>query len=125
MKTRLIAKTSIFALQVSEVWSILNKGVICTGTVLHCSGENKGGRMRSRQDQMINRLLMSFSFLESGDPRSVICTINGLPFTYEGTCTTIMNDRNLFVVARDISMFLMASLPNPLSLFKILYPQQY
>ena len=45
----------------------------------------------------------------SGDPRNLMCTINGLPTAYKGKCTSILNDKNMTIVARNIIMLLISA----------------
>ena len=50
----------------------------------------------------------------SGDPRNIICTVNGLSSSYNGTCAIVLNDKNYNVVARNITMLLIAAQLPPL-----------
>ncbi|KAI4209266.1 MAG: hypothetical protein L6R36_009540, partial [Xanthoria steineri] len=48
-------------------------------------------------------------FAASGDPRNLMSTVNGLPDTYGGTMTCVLNDKYINVVARNIVMLLIAA----------------
>ncbi|KAL8772813.1 MAG: hypothetical protein Q9209_002158 [Squamulea sp. 1 TL-2023] len=49
----------------------------------------------------------------SGDPRNLMFSISQLPITYKGACTSVLNDKNSNVVARNIVMLLLsAQLPH-------------
>ncbi|KAL8640808.1 MAG: hypothetical protein Q9226_008703 [Calogaya cf. arnoldii] len=52
-------------------------------------------------------------FAATGDPRNLMSTINGLPNTYEGKTTCVLNDKNLNVVARNVVMLLIAAQSPP------------
>ncbi|KAL8703599.1 MAG: hypothetical protein Q9201_003224 [Fulgogasparrea decipioides] len=52
---------------------------------------------------------LNLCFAASGDLRNVASSINGLPSTYDGNCTIVLNDKNDNVVARNITMLLMAA----------------
>lgn len=45
----------------------------------------------------------------SGDLRNVICSINELSSSYKDTCTIVVNDKNYNVVARNVTMLLLAA----------------
>ena len=50
----------------------------------------------------------------SGDPRNLMVSINALPTAYKGTCTSVLNDKNMNIVARNIVMLLMSAQLSPL-----------
>ena len=43
-----------------------------------------------------------------------MCSFNGLPASYNGTCSVVLNDKNYNVVARNITMLLLAAQLPPL-----------
>ncbi|KAL8792020.1 MAG: hypothetical protein Q9195_005361 [Heterodermia aff. obscurata] len=53
-------------------------------------------------------------FAASGDLRNMICSVNGLSNSYKGTCAIVLNDKNYNVVARNITMLLLAAHLPPL-----------
>ena len=59
---------------------------------------------------MLTRLLDS----ASGDPRNIMYSLNGLSNSYGGTCSIVINDKNYNVVARNITMLLLAAQMPPL-----------
>ena len=59
--------------------------------------------------ELVKSMLTFTSFVASGDPRNIMCSVNGLPATYEGICSIVVNDKNHNVVARNIVMILLAA----------------
>ena len=45
----------------------------------------------------------------SGDPRNLMVSINSLPTTYKSTCTSVLNDKNMGIIARNIVMLLISA----------------
>ncbi|KAI4280686.1 MAG: hypothetical protein L6R38_004262 [Xanthoria sp. 2 TBL-2021] len=64
-------------------------------------------------------------FAASGDPRNLMATVNGLPNTYEGTITCVLNDKNVNVVARNIVMLLIAAQLPPAEAAEIILHMWY
>ena len=56
---------------------------------------------------------LNLCFAASGDLRNVMKSINGLPDTYAGICTCVINDKDQAVVARNVVMLLVALLLPP------------
>ncbi|KAL8816065.1 MAG: hypothetical protein Q9223_004868 [Gallowayella weberi] len=63
---------------------------------------------------------LSLLFAASGDPRNFIYSINGIPNTYEGTCTSVLNDMNIRVAARNIVMLLISAQLQPLEAAEVI-----
>ena len=57
--------------------------------------------------EVINQDL-ALLFAASGDLRNVVKSIAGLPETYHGECSVVMNDKQFVIVARNVIMLLVA-----------------